>query len=764
MAFLNTLDVGQYSPTLCIRGGVNYCRQILSSKSGQVGQNIVVCNNRIHGNFNYQQEFECGYFNFEDYTPTTPGIAFVEKTFRSIDGVYSGIQTGPEPMPLVANFWKTTQSVTANQAIANTFNVRNVVVVSGYDIGNLNSNAVELYIPSSGNLLDGPNASDGVAFVPANGDITIYGRFKTTSRTNAADILLFGGASSVEYGNGLKLQGDKLRVYQQTYPDYNILEGTKNVTSTSTFYNFIFTGGTVSPNCRLYEAYDNQPFSLTAVGDNGYYRSWYSGIKLVSDLVYHVIWSDFGISNRHWSADDVREFDRTRLYPGYFIIQNPYAELPPPSGSDADYLQFHFPVLTSGNRGVIDSGNYTSTNYYIPLNSGLSDRLYEFDRSDLNSTALTVDMWVKSQGTNPSGYIGASVLFLNGSYWSGFPVQIPHNQISLVRMSGQVFDYLNNPSNLADIEPASVEFGETSKLGLGAWYKDIGTTYSGDINVYSARVYLDGYCIPQSTGNGITLYVSGEPVRTGSLDLYIQNSTVFDSCDLYIEGAEETNNSCTLFIAGDFCFKSTTLYIAGHEEVSSDITLYMDGGFSKAPMPLYIFSQPPEEMTGNIPLHLWATEHSGNANGISLFVGENAPSGQIGAGMNLYTLGPNSNSLTGNMNLFLRREYEQNTGSITMYCHNAFTGASGQLTLFMNAPSGTLGATPYAANMNLFIARSSEAIDNGIPLIINGPTETVDNTTLFINGGTPYFSSIPLVTNGIGITDTERLKLYINGF
>lgn len=519
------------------------------------------------------------------------------------------------------------------------------------------------------------------------------------------------------------------------------------------FANFLLTYSSGTGIGNFYLAKDDSPLTLVNSVNLGNISAVFNGeTKFVDESFNHggtslnnpKIITDYGVSNRLWTSTQINEFDQHRLNGAYWITEAPLSTAPSPSGSDVSSLRFHFPVKSSGNLGCCSSSGYRDLSYYVPLYSGINDRLYEFDRSQFNNTALSLDLWVENTGTNPSGNLGVRIDFCDvqeafgrelltmNSYWSGFPITIPTG-LTQVRMSGVIFNKLGNLSDLSNI---SREQANHAGLYLGAWYNNIHREYYGDLSIYSARVNIDTWCTPASANNNITLYMSGAPITTSYIDLYINSS----------------------FASGD-----TTLFINGAGTSTDNITLYLEGGTKDAEMPLYIYSQPPGEMDGNIPLYMWATTNSGVANGITLFIGENAPSGVKEAGMGLFTMGPESAALTGSMPLYLRSETPSQAQPLTLYCYNAYTEATGVLTMFMRAPSGTLGAIPYSGTMNLFISRDSESIAGGADLYIEGPRSIDTSIPLSITGGTPYFSSIPLSIDGIG-TLQNLVKFYINGY
>lgn len=809
MAFLSTLSSGNYSPTLSIRAGVYPCQQELVPSSSAMW-NYSINTNRIRGNYDYASKFECGYFNFESYNPVYNTLTTnpTELQLFSIDGTKSGLQkqyTAKDVFdryvyatPNITNFWKTnpsTNNISRDMASNNAANFANAIVVSGVDYQSSSAiGGVFLNIPSSADLMAGARAHQAIGGI-ASGDITIYGRYSWHNNPDTpyyqvqfANLFSFGPNFQIfpQHGSGVSLNYTNTNsvnlldgVLNCNFKKENsntTVNGTNGILYNRTYFNSFLLTMDVNSTIRLYEGPYDGPLQLVNIQTNSTpirYDCFFSGVTLYSHN-QPFVWTDFGISNRCWTDLEISEFNATKSLYGPFISQDPYVNPPTPSGDDASFLNIHFPAFSSGNQ----SSNYSIDSHMFGVyfdSSSLTSNVFEFDRSDFNNQAIKLDLWVESLSTNPSGYFRADMSFPGWvtheqtnrkAKWLGFPVFIPQNTKSLITMSGVLsdggaFPPIGYPVNLCD---ATLSKLANPILYFGGNYEDIGVPYSGDINIYSARMYLDAWCTPPSTGNSVTLYTSGNQRRTERLDLYIQNSTVADGTDLYIYGNDSLNSSADLFIAGGFAFNSTSLFLNGLDRHNDNITLYMDGGFQKANMPLYVYSAPPSELTGDIPLSMWATTHSGSAGNVSLFIGENAPNGEKNAGMNLYVYGPNSQRVTAGMNLFLRRDYYRETSSVTMYCCNEYTQTSGNITLYMAAPSGTLGAIPVSASMNLFISRDTDAIEQATTLFTSGPGSSNNSADMYVNGGPDAYNSIPMVTDGVGVLNADILKLYINGF
>lgn len=481
------------------------------------------------------------------------------------------------------------------------------------------------------------------------------------------------------------------------------------------FSNFLLTYSKITGIAKFYTAYDGEPLVLENIVSVGDISSAFTGLStfhedsyIYGNTINPKIVTDYGISNREWTDSDIRLFDNHRLNGAYWTNDFSLSNPPSPSGADTTALTFHFPPRSSGLIGSCHSGNYRATDYYIPLYSGVSQRLSEFDRSQFNSGALSLDMWVSNTGTNPSGNLGARIDFCTQSdyfarplfsvqhTWSGYPVQIPSG-ISQVRMSGKFFNSVGGPSDLAEV---SKDEANTAGLFLGTWYNDLGREYNGDLKVYSARVSLDGFVAAPKASGSIPLYCSGKPLANNSIDLYLHNHLTYSSVDLFLGGHGVASGQLNFFISG-----STT--------------------------------------NGSIPLYT---------------KGVGVP-GSVNNNLTLYTQGPLNGNSNASMNLFLKSEMPSSNGSIDLFCANYFAAASGQLNLFLQGAS----SIPVSGAMNLFLARDSESVAHNMPLFVSGPNSANAEIPLVINGANITTGQVPLYTDGIGHS-TGTIKLFTHGY
>jgi hypothetical protein len=796
MTILTTLDSGQYSPTLCIRAGVNACTEYLYP-SDDTNFGVVPIpvdkyynqytnrrfNSRIQGSYDLNK-FNGGYFNFETWAG---------KDLYSTNGLKSGTQihTNGEATANIYDYWEINGTATANGVVGTTQykNICRALVVKGSSVFPYDDNPnTQLYTP--------------YGMDTTVSGCTIYGRFKLGGTESPVSYPIGQILRIGDDDNHIQLKAEINPIWETKFGGVSGPSVTSNATlldeqtnsalSHGEFYNFWTTYDATTGYAVFSEWFDGSTngtifdnngrpttFAVANLG-TGFANIFGSYSSNLYDRFYyvgesdHVIWTDYGIANN--ATIDLYGFYNHRNRPQYSIFENIISEAPAPSGSDTTYLNFHYPVRSSGFQSVCNQGSSGLLQFYVPLSSGeFSTQFYEFDRSQFNPTALALDLWVENSGTHPSGYLGAMIDFNTTTnvfgltvpvlqhYWSGLPISINNNAgPQLVRMSGNFYNSSHGPSDLTEV---TLEETFNAALKLGSWCPSLGgTSYNTDIRIYSARVKLDSWCTPLSTGNAITLYTSGQIKEMESLDLYLQQSTEYNNLDLYIKGGDSTSSGIPLFIAGDFSFGNIPLYIGGHDSTNSGIPLVITGGYETANMPLYISGPIPGTLNSGLPLFMWATTNSGQSSNMTLFVGENAPSGVQSAGMNLFVQGPHSARVTASMNLFIKKDIDTEHGSVTLYCQNSNVLNSGSLTLFLQTKSGTLGAVPVSGAMNLFIARDSEAIAHNTTLYVSGPNSGSEAISMYINGGTPYFSSIPLYINAKGVEQSDPLKLYTHGF
>ncbi len=326
--------------------------------------------------------------------------------------------------------------------------------------------------------------------------------------------------------------------------------------------------------------------------------------------------------------------------------------------------------------------------------------------------------------------------------------------------SGFVFSspyaYLTRKHVEADYDP-DIDGGFIS-LNFYSMFNDGVTNRVTDIEFNSLKVEYDGWFIPATGFAGIPLYISGDPVETGDIDLFIEGHENDDHCDLFVQGLDYDSSGIPLYINGIGEANEMTLFIKGVETDSSGIPLYIPGAFEYEIMPLY--------------LHNEAFPASGN---VSLFINSHgAGSGTIG-GINLYMLA----GMGDQMNLYLHNEDEEdNTDNLNLYINGTQVfgdtpgGKSCNLMIQNNAATGWHARTMFlmgspfidvSASMPLYIARSSENQSSFTTLYIGNSGES-KQSTLYVQGAYISTSGVDLFMPSASTPDTNRVRLYSHGY
>ena len=613
--------------------------------------------------------------------------------------------------------------------------------------------------------------------------ITLKIYYTPASSGNGSDP---SGNGSDPYGNlSLVLVPDgqqkKLAWIMQGFSQYTTTVLQNHVVTYNNFSNFLMTYNKSAGIAKFYAGQDDTPLLLEQtvyLGDIS--RVFQNIVRFHEDSYGNIggenknnpkIITDFGIDSKAWTSNDIDEFNRHRLNGAYFIADDTDTVFPPSSGQDNTSLVFHFPINSSGQLGICDSGNPRACNYYVPLSSGINQKLQEFSRSQFNATALKLDVWVENNGTNPSGYLESRVNFCTPSnylgrtlytpthYWSGYPVLV-NSGVQRIIISGQVFNFSNNPSDLAEV---SLSEATNAQLMLGAWYKNIGMTYKNDMRLYSAKVKLDSYVrYPNESGN-FPLSMSGRQYTSDNFPLYIRNSNQQDNFPVYIGGKESVNNSFPLYIAGGFSNSHLDLFIKGKDLSSGNFPLYICGATEKASMNMYMYSAPNPTSNNSFNMTIKGTNSGGVFGQFPLFIGDNAPSGKKTASMNTYLQAPLSSRMMSNMNMFINSDIPKATSSFPVSLYNNIQTANNHANMFLKGPVGTDGAIPSSGDMNLFLGRDKEGVNHNFPLSISGPSTLNNNIGISLGGANKADNNISIYMNAIGKL-SSAIKTYINGF
>ncbi len=121
------------------------------------------------------------------------------------------------------------------------------------------------------------------------------------------------------------------------------------------------------------------------------------------------------------------------------------------------------------------------------------------------------------------------------------------------------------------------------------------------------------------------------------------------------------------------------------------------------------------------------------------------------------------------MNLFLKAlgdesGFQTTTKTTTLFLENTVVADSGNVTLVMwNQGTGESGSIPFSGNMNLFINRQFESTAHRFPLYTAGPSGFNNTLTLFMQGNPNARSGISMFIDAVG-KETKAVTLYGHGF
>ena len=503
----------------------------------------------------------------------------------------------------------------------------------------------------------------------------------------------------------------------------------------------------------------------------------------------------------------------------YFDTQNDFYDFldNTPSGSDNKYIQIKTPYGSGsttfaglGNsynfyqHPTLVNGTFLNGSDYIDLDFDYYDTpaVAGYGSVDVNPSAIRLELICDHHTEHPSGLVfyANTVLRINTlSYPVLFKTIIPSGSKRVVTVYP---DKLSLPRNV----PTTVDntSWDAVQPSIDVQYESFGSGYTGDVKIYSVKTFFDGWTVPETVTSSLNLYISGYPRETGNLDLFLYNNYSTEDMDLFLHGHQYISGSLDLALIGGLMssglvdlymsgypvndwiplhtlagYAQTTfelfeaghlnssgdinLYIAGHTPYSGSMNLFTEGIYRETGvLNLHTTAGVATLSNGNIPLSTWSTTNSGVFSHLPLSLNvDSIPNENV---LYLTTNGGGYLGIgSGNFNLSL---YNDNlaTASIDCVLVNNYTASSGNITLYIEAPSGTYGAIPTSGNMNLFLNREYEGVSAAITMSISGPVLNSGDVSMYIYGGYPISSgniNLYLPANG-SLTATK--PLYTHGF
>lgn len=439
------------------------------------------------------------------------------------------------------------------------------------------------------------------------------------------------------------------------------------------------------------------------------------------------------------------------------------------------------------------SGNNPSTLFVCPEHSGMKamefdGTLYkssiDFNLSDLpDSVGLSslsdgqissAFVSVRGQNLNDYSYIRARVLTQNKQdiIWSvdntsgGAFISASGKYTQEI---GNIFSSINALKNTANDWNSSILRIDVAASPSGNL--DVSRIYSANVNVQSAPT------TPTQLDSNITLYTQGSVAMTGFMPLVTISDAAVKSVDLYIGAASGSTSNVTLYTYGNAPASSyiplytagvapssvISLYSIGHIQTSGLIPLYISGSDTLTNnMCLFLKGNEVSFASGNIPLFTYSTSNSGLRSNIPLFINSDT-SGNYSDSMVLYVGGEGGIYKSANIPLYIHSVTPSVVNSIPLFVSNNYSSISSGMTLYVEAPSGTLGSNLIDSSIPLYISRSSESIQKGIPLYLHVNTQYSNYIPLFMSGTYQSSNYIPCYMSGIG-NSSKSINLYTHGF
>lgn len=428
------------------------------------------------------------------------------------------------------------------------------------------------------------------------------------------------------------------------------------------------------------------------------------------------------------------------------------------------------PEISGFKAMTLDGGLYRSS-----IDFQLTDFTSDFGiNSDSSQQVTRAFVTLKGQNTNQYSYVRAQILTGDKQATIWEPTYSTGGKIP--QGSGEI---------LLDIgfSQSSVNIGYNTKrdwdnailrLSVAAspsGNNDVTRIYSTNVTAYS----VDGSWT--SLNSGLPLNVTGAVQETGSFPMVTLGDTAWALMPMYTSasvgisgdfsqytyGHIPVNSGVPLYIYGQIPSGNFPMYSLGHTSINSGLSLFTQGIYlADASLPLFLKVQDVTTMTSGIPLYMFSTSGSGLSKTLTLYI-ENSISGLWNGNMPLYVGGEGGISRSASMPLYLRSDTPYTNKTFPLFLGNYYSSSGSGIPLYIEAPSGTLGAISIGASVPLYIARSSEWTWNNIPMYLKVNSGEYSSFPLYINGGTWLNSSFTMSMSGLG-NSYGNISLMVRGY
>lgn len=428
------------------------------------------------------------------------------------------------------------------------------------------------------------------------------------------------------------------------------------------------------------------------------------------------------------------------------------------------------PEISGFKAMALDGGLYRSS-----IDFQLTDFSSDFGINSNSAQQVTrAFVTLKGQNTNKYSYVRAQILtgdkqatIWEPTYSNGG--KIPQGSGAITLELGFNQSSINVGYNTKrDWDNAILRL---SVSALPSGNNDITRVYSADVTAYS----VDSEWTPVNSGlplniTGLVQEVGYFPMITlgdtawGLMPMYT-SASVGMSGDFtqYIYGHQPVNSGIPLYIYGQIPSGSFPMYSLGHSSINSGLTMFTQGIYlADARLPLFLKVQDITTITSGVPLYMFSTSGSGLSKTMTLYV-ENGVSGLWNGNMPLYIGGEGGISRSASIPLYLRSDTPYTNSNFPLFLGNYYSSSGSGIPLYIEAPSGTLGAISIGAGVPLYIARSSEWTWNNLPMYLQVNSGEYSNFPLYINGGTWLAGTFTMSMSGLG-NNHGNVSLMVRGY
>ena len=250
-----------------------------------------------------------------------------------------------------------------------------------------------------------------------------------------------------------------------------------------------------------------------------------------------------------------------------------------------------------------------------------------------------------------------------------------------------------------------------------------------------------------------------------SVDLYINNGVEISSgFDLYMIGHMSASSGISLYTFGQIPSGSIPLVITGHASLSSGIPMYTSGVYrTYNDIPMFLSTVDPIGINSNLSLFTYSTDKSGIYNYLPLSINCDTSGTSPISTIPMYLYSNHSVTRNSNIPLYLYNTAPSLSNNFDLCVGNYYNSMYSGINLYMSAPSGTDGAIPKSGNLLLFLNRDYDMSWGGIPLTLYTSSQSMSGINMIIDGVNYIYNYVNMYTSGLGNVNNHK-TLYTHGY